>query len=162
MTKKNDMRKTETEYGYYSKLLKEPFDTIEELQEAEEAYYAKQKAKEDAANVRKAEASKVEDAFRALNAAKKSYKADLAEITQLYADALKGVELEFSNRKAELNRQLSEAEQIYKDALKSFTEKYPEGYRLHLKDGDYESVISTEAKTDASEITNLFDLLFRF
>ena len=55
MTKKNDTRKVNVEYGYFSKLLKEPFDTIEELQEAEEAYYAKQKAKEDAAAMKKAD-----------------------------------------------------------------------------------------------------------
>ena len=38
-------------YGYYSRVLKEPFDTLTELAEAEEAYYAKLKAKEDAKRI---------------------------------------------------------------------------------------------------------------
>ena len=39
-------KKNHVEYGYYSKLLKEPFDSIEDLKAAEAAYNAKMKAKE--------------------------------------------------------------------------------------------------------------------
>ena len=45
-TNKNENQKSVQSFAYYSRLLKEPFDTVEELNEAEEAYYAKQKAKE--------------------------------------------------------------------------------------------------------------------
>ena len=49
-------KKTDVSYGYYSKVLMKPFDTIEELQIAEGEYYAKIKAKEDAAKAKKADA----------------------------------------------------------------------------------------------------------
>ena len=32
--------KPDSEYSYYSRVLKEPFDSVEDLKEAEEAYYA--------------------------------------------------------------------------------------------------------------------------
>ena len=38
---KNNTNK-DMSYSFYSRVLKEPFDSIEELKEAEEAYYAKQ------------------------------------------------------------------------------------------------------------------------
>ena len=77
MEKKNINAKTKnTTYDcmFYSKVLKEPFNSIEELMEAEEAYYAKLKAKEDKAAEKKADAVKVEEAFKSLNASRKAYK----------------------------------------------------------------------------------------
>ena len=76
---RNTTKKDVQDYGYYSKVLKEPFDSIEELKEAEEAYYARLKAKEDQAAAKKAEAKKVEDTFIALNAVRKAYKAEMQE-----------------------------------------------------------------------------------
>jgi multidrug resistance efflux pump len=88
MIKKNEARKANVVYGYYSKLLQKPFDSVEELYEAEEAYYAMQKAKDDAAAQKKADAQKVEDAFKALNTARRSFKEDLTQLTKEYAESL--------------------------------------------------------------------------
>ena len=50
----------ETEnYGYYSKVLKQPFDTLEELRAAEEKVKALEKAKDE----KKEDAKKVNDAY---------------------------------------------------------------------------------------------------
>ena len=50
--------KTEN-YGYYSKVLKQPFDTLEELRAAEEKVKALEKAKDE----KKEDAKKVNDAY---------------------------------------------------------------------------------------------------
>jgi chromosome segregation ATPase len=159
MTKKNDTRKTNVEYGYFSKLLKEPFDSIEELQEAEEAYNEKLKAKEDAAATKKADAKKVEDAFKALNAARKSYKEDLAQLTKEYAESLDNLKKAFELGKKDIHDKLAEAEDVYSEALKEFTTKY-DSYHVTLKDGDFETTLSkqTSDNTPTKKPIDIFDL----
>jgi 23S rRNA pseudoU1915 N3-methylase RlmH len=159
--KKNDTRKTNVEYGYYSKLLKEPFDSLNELTMAEEAYYAKQKAKEDAAAHKKADAQKVEDAFKALNAARKIYKEELAQLTKEYAESLENLKKAFELGKKDINDKLAGAEGVYQAALKEFTEKYDQ-YHLTLKDGDFETTIEKQTSEDvpAKKPVDIFDLLF--
>ena len=162
MTKKNDTRKTDVGYGYYSKLLKEPFDSIEELQKAEEAYYAKQKAKEDAAAQKKADALKVEDAFKALNAARKTYKENLTQLTKEYAESLDNLKKAFELGKKDIHNQLAEAEEAYQAALKEFDTAHPEGYHVTLHDGDFETTLSKQASgslsTKPTDIFDIFDI----
>lgn len=164
MIKKNETRKANAVYGYYSKLLQKPFDSVEELYEAEEAYYAMQKAKDDAAAQKKADAQKVEDAFKALNTARKSFKEDLTQLTKEYAESLENLKKAFELGKKDINNQLAEAEDAYETALKEFTDKYPEGYHLTLKDGDFETTISSQVETyekDYSDFVNsFFNILF--
>lgn len=156
-------------YGYYSRVLKEPFDTLTELAEAEEAYYAKLKAKEDAASQKKADAQKVEEAFKALNAARKEYKEELTTLTTEYSEELEHLKKAFELGKQDINDKFVAAEDAYAAALKEFTDKYPEGYHLTLRDGDFETTISgskttmTEPKKPASNVktlADLFDLMF--
>ena len=97
----------QTTYGFYSRVLNTPFDTVEELLEAEEAYYAKQKAKEEKANQKKADATEVENAFKALNAARKIYKETLTGITEAYAETLKELKEEFETARDEANHPIS-------------------------------------------------------
>ena len=131
------------DYGFYSRLLNEPFDTVEALVAAEEAYKAKQKAKEDKAAAKKADAKKVEEAFKNLNLARKTYKADLNEATDVYREALTTLKSTFEETANRVRANLAAAEDAYKAALKEFADKYPEGYHLTLKDGDFETTISS-------------------
>ena len=166
----NNVRKEERDYIYYSKLLKEPFETIGELKEAEAAYYAKLKAKEDAAAQKKADALKVEDAFKALNTARKSYKEDLTALTTEYSENLKKLKELFEKERAAIQDELAKAEEAYSTALKGFTNKYPEGYHLTLKDGDFETTISSNVTNSANNksdinhslIADIFDHMFRW
>jgi len=160
MTKKND-KNVNVEYGYYSKLLKEPFDSLNELTMAEEAYYAKQKAKEDAAAQKKADAQKVEDAFKALNVARKTYKENLTQLTKEYAESLDNIKKAFELGKKDITLKLAEAEDVYQAALKEFTEKYDQ-YHLTLKDGDFETTIEKQTSENApvKKPVDIFDLLF--
>lgn len=158
----DNMKKNNIAYGYYSKILKEPFDSIEELKDAEEAYFAKQKAKEDKAAAKKADALKVEEAFKGLNAARKLYKSELLEVTNLYRENLTKLKDKFEKDRAAVQLRLAEAEETYNTALKTFSEKYPEGFHITLKDGDFETTInhSSEFK-DNTKFTDLFDLFLK-
>ncbi len=157
MNKKNN----NVEYSYYSKLLKQPFDSVKELQEAEEAYNEKLKAKEDAAATKKADAKKVEDAFKALNAARKSYKEDLTQLTKEYAEALEELKKAFELGKKDIAGKLATAENDYQAALKAFTDKY-DNYHMTLKDSDFETTISKQTSETApvKNSIDLFDLFF--
>lgn len=160
--------KAEQSYSYYSKVLKEPFDSVEELKVAEEAYYAKLKAKEDKANKKKADAKKVEDAFKALNVARKVYKDELTMLTRDYSESLTRLKTALESERNKIKATLAAAEENYSKALKAFTEQYPEGYHLTLKDGDFETTIdsrcsakeSSAKNTDISELTELINWIF--
>lgn len=159
------MKKTTTnDYGFYSRVLNQPFDSIEELKQAEAAHYEKLKAKEDAANKKKADAKKVEDAFKALNAARKAYKEDLTQLTKEYAESLENLKKAFELGKKDISNKLAEAETAFDVAHKAFTEKHPEGYHLTLKDGDFETTISMQTTDDTvktgSDFPKLADSIF--
>ena len=155
----NKKTNNNVEYAYFSRLLKEPFDTIEELQEAEEAYYARQKAKEDAAAKKKADALKVEDAFKALNAARKIYKENLTQLTKEYAESLDNLKKAFELGKKDIHDRLAEAEEAYQAALKEFDTAHPEGYHVTLHDGDFETTLSKQTSGGVSNRpTDIFDI----
>ena len=151
----------QTTYGFYSRVLNTPFDTVEELLEAEEAYYAKQKAKEEKALQKKADATEVENAFKALNVARKVYKETITGITEAYAETLKELKEEFEAARDEANQDLAKAEEAYSTALKNFTEKY-DSYHMTLKDGDFETTISSQKQvnTKPRAVYDLFDYIF--
>ena len=162
---KKPTENTSLGYGFYSNVLKKPFDNLAELKRAEEVYYAELKAKEDKASQKKADAQKVEDAFKALNAARKEYKEKLTQLTQEYANELANLEKAFKLGKTDIQNALAAAEETYSKALKEFTDKH-ESYHLTLRDGDFETTISgsskvnTNASADANKVFNIFDLLF--
>jgi DNA repair exonuclease SbcCD ATPase subunit len=145
---KKENIKQEPTYAFYSKVLKEAFDTVEELMEAEEAHYAKIKAKEDQANQKKADAAKVEEAFKALNTARRSYKEALTQLTKEYAESLENLKKAFELGKKDINSKLAQAEDQYDAALKDFTDKY-DHYHMTLKDGDFETTISRQSEAEA-------------
>ena len=171
MTKKTT-EKEAINYGFYSKVLQKPFDSLSELKAAEEVYYAEQKAKADKAAQKKAEAQKVEDAFKALNAARKEYKENLTQLTKEYSEALADLKKAYELGKKDIHDALAKAEDNYSTALKEFTAAHPEGYHLTLKDGDFETTISGSTKVSNASNTketpktntaiSLFDLLFNF
>ena len=156
-------------YAYYSRVLNEAFDTVEELKLAEEAYFAKLKAKEDKAAQKKADATKVEDAFKALNAARKTYKEKLVQLTTEYSEALTELKKAFELGKKDIQGNLAKAEDAYAKALKDFTDKY-EQYHFTLRDGDFETTISNKKietdklfeKSSFKEAKDLLDLIFKF
>ncbi len=147
------------DYGFYSNVLKKPFERLEDLKKAEYAYFAEQKAKEAKATQKKADAQKVEDAFKALNAARKTYKEKLSQLTQEYADELARLKKAFELGKKDIHNTLAAAEEAYSAALKEFNDAHPEGYHVTLRDGDFETTLSKHTSGDVSDKhTSIFDI----
>lgn len=153
--------KATRDYSYYSRVLNKPFDSIEELKDAEAIYYAELKTKEDKAALKKAEAKKVEDAFVALNASRKAYKESLTALTTKYSEDLIALKNAFETARNDIKANLAKAEDAYSAAIKEFTDKYPEGYHLTLKDGDFETTISgsTTKATNAFDTNRAFQMI---
>jgi chromosome segregation ATPase len=140
-----------TNYSYYSRVLNKPFDSLSELRAAEAEHFSRLKAKEDKAAQKKADAKKVEDAFIALNATRKAYKDELNVLTTEYSKNLIALKEAFEEARDDIKVRLAKAEDEYSAAIKAFTDKYPEGYHLTLKDGDFETTISGSTNKSSSE-----------
>ena len=147
---KHTGEKETLDYGFYSNVLKKPFESLVELKRAEEVYYAEQKVKNDKATQKKADAAKVEESFKALNAARKDYKEKLTQLTTEYSEEFTRIKKAFELGKKDLQTKLANAEDTYATALKEFTEKY-DNYHMTLKDGDFETTISGTTKFSKSE-----------
>lgn len=131
---------------FYSDLTKKIYDTAEELEAAEAEL---KKAEEEKANktaVRKKDASKVEDAFKLRNQARRNYNKQIVKLRKEYGEALAKIKEEFNKGVDEANKIKNEAEEAYDAAFKEFTGKYKD-YHLTLRDGDNVVTISSEKNT---------------
>lgn len=153
--------KTELDYGFYSNILKKPFERLEDLKKAEYVYQEELKAKEERAAAKKADAQKVEDAFKALNAARKTYKEKLGQLTTEYSEALTELKKAYDLGKKDITSKLAEAEDAYSKALKEFTDAHPEGYHITLKDGDFETTISGKSNLETDKTSDVYSDFFR-
>ena len=153
------------DYGFYSRVLQKPFDSLNELAAEEQKYYDELKAKEDKAAQKKADAQKVEDAFKALNAARRTFKEKTAQLCEEYSAELATLKKAFELGQKDLESALASAEGAYKTALKEFQDKY-ENYHMTLKDGDFETTISNQVKRDVKAeadkdiVSDILKLLF--
>ncbi len=160
------------DYGYYSRLLKKDFDTVEQLKKAEAAYYAAQEQKQIKAAEKKSDAEKVQDAFKALNAARKTFKEDSVSLDEQYCAGVKQLKKKYEESRKAILAKLEKSETDYAAALKAFTDKYPEGYHLTLKDGDFETTIDSKSSSSTSSsasdkpftcnFSDLFNVFFGF
>ena len=157
---KQSTEKTVLDYGFYSNVLQKPFERLDDLKKAEYVYYEEQKAKADKAAQKKADAKKVEDAFKALNAARKMYKEDLTQLTKEYSEELENLKKAFDLGKKDIHNKLAAAEEAYSKSLSDFTAAHPEGYHVTLRDGDFETTISHQVETSETDHSDFFDDLF--
>lgn len=152
----------EFSYGYYSKVLNKPFDTLEELCKEEQEFLAAEEAKKQAAEARKNQAAVVEDAFKARNAARREYNTKLVEARKIYNDAIVAAKKTFNDALNDAAAIKDKAEEAYNTALKEFTAKY-ESYHMTLKDGDNVVTISNTSdknfETMGEEFNSLLDSL---
>lgn len=150
------------DYSYYSRVLGKVFESLKELKEEEAKYYAAQEAKAAAAKAKKAEATVVEDAWRALNAARKEFRTASAAAIQKYNNTMITAKQDYVKESDAARSALATAEEAYSKALKEFTAKHPEGFHLTLKDGDYETTISKSAEKTAETRTDFSDFFTEF
>jgi len=148
---------------YYSEILNKNFDSVEDLEKAEEEHKAEQAKKEEAKALVKKESSEVEDSFKARNAARKAYNEKLVEARKIYNEALRKAKDEFEASLKESTETLEKAEADYDTRLKAFQKAHPEGYHITLKDGDnvvtYTSnQIDYPVKSISKEFDDILDL----
>jgi phenylalanyl-tRNA synthetase alpha subunit len=151
MTKKNNdvnnpINPETPSYGFYSKLLNKPFDSLSELMAAEKAYNDEQALKEEKALAKKADAKKVEDAFKTLNSVKREFNAAVIEARKIYNNSVAAAKKAYETAIAEATNLKNTAEETYDSILKDFIKKHPEGYHLTLKDGD--NVVTYSSQSD--------------
>ena len=168
MKKNTTTEKESLGYGFYSNVLQKPFERLEDLKKAEYVYYEEKKAKEDKAAQKKNDAQVVEGAFKALNAARKDYKEKLSQLTKEYSEELDSLKKAYELGKKDIHNTLAAAEENYKAALKEFTDKY-DTYHLSLKDGDFETTISSQTTNDTAKASinsarfaDIIDALFNW
>ena len=135
----------EANYGYFSKLLNKPFDTLDALVAAEKAEIESRNAKLKKSEEKKSDAKKVEDAFKAVNAAKKTYDAEVLESQKACAKIIADAKAAYAQAVEASRKKVDAAEAKYAEALKEFTSKHPEGYHMTFRDGDTVTSISHAA-----------------
>lgn len=147
---------------YYSEKLKKLFDTESELTVAEKVVDEENEKKKLASEQKKEEASKVEDAFKARNAARREYNTKLVEARKIYNDAIIAAKKTFNETLTSATEAKDKAEEAYNTALKEFTAKY-ESYHMTLKDGDNVVTISNASdknfETMGKEFNSFLDSL---
>lgn len=134
---------------FYSEKLDKMFDSEKELLKAEDtAFKAEQEAKAKSL-AKKAEAKVVEDAFKAHNAAKKTFNTNVIARRKKYAADLAALKDAYdADIKVESDK-LDAAAKVYDEALKEFTAKHPEGFHMTLKDGDNVVTLQSNRGFDA-------------
>jgi regulator of protease activity HflC (stomatin/prohibitin superfamily) len=147
---------------FYSEKLKKLFDTEKDLVAAEKVVDEENEKKKLASEQKKEEASKVEDAFKARNAARREYNTKLVEARKIYNDAIIAAKRTFNETLTSATEAKDKAEEAYNTALKEFTAKY-ESYHMTLKDGDNVVTISNASdknfETMGKEFNSFLDSL---
>ena len=141
---------------YYSEILDKKFDTEKELKVAEKEHEEAETKKAEAKALVAKESEKVQDAFKARNAARKAYNEKLVVLRKAYNEALRAAEKEFTDGLKEVTEAKDKAEADYSTKLSEFQKAHPEGYRITLKDGD-NVVTLTSTPTEIRSINKEFD-----
>ena len=102
-------------YGYYSKLLNKPFDTLADLEAAEAEYRKANEEKLRLAEEKRADAKKVEDAYKHLLEVKKKAQEEIREAEEMYLKEQKsfiqkhkGYHMTYTNRNGEESLSVSD------------------------------------------------------
>lgn len=134
---------------FYSEKLNKMFDTDKELLVAEEAAFKAEQEAKAKSLAKKNEAKVVEDAFKAHNAAKKTFNTAVMARRKKYAEDLAALKAAYdADIKVESDK-LDAAAKAYDAAFKEFTAKHPEGFHMTLKDGDNVVTLQSNRSQDA-------------
>ena len=142
---------------YYSEILNKNFDKVEDLEKAEKEHAEAEQRKADAKALVAKESEKVQDAFKARNAARRAYNEKLIELRKAYNEAVKQAEKEFTDGLKEVTEAKDKAEVDYDEKLRAFQNAHPEGYRICLKDGDNVITMSSSPAEFRRNLNKEFD-----
>lgn len=153
---------------FYSEHLDKLFSTVEELKAAEKDATEKETAKKKASEEKKAEAKVVEDAYKAHNAAKRTYNENVLALRKQYDADLRALKKAFDEAVAAEAKVLDETAVNFDTTLKEFTAKHG-SFHMTLHDGDNVLTLSSnqnEIKTpsfwDPISFWDEWTKLFRF
>lgn len=129
-------------YGYYSKVLNKPFDTLQELQEAELEVKRQEEAKKNALACKKQDVEVVKSAIA------KRIETDI----QAKKEAAKAYE-EYLAKLDEIKNSQAEAKKAERDALNEFCSKYKEGFHdtITVDDIQYKFDYSTSGNVSFTD-----------
>lgn len=149
---------------FYSEVTKKLYESEEELKIAEKAVADEETKKVEAAKAKKADAQKVEEAFKANNEAKREYNAKVVAARKTYNESVAAAKKSFDEAISDAVNLKNSAEESYDKILKDFIAKHPEGYHLTLKDGD--NVVTLSSQTDSfstimKDYNNLLDFFVK-
>lgn len=141
----------ELNYGFYSKVLNKPFDTLAELQAAEDEVKKAEEAKHNAIVTKKSDAEKVKAAIK--NRIEVGLEAKKAQ-----AEAYK----EYLAKLDEIEAKITEAKKQENAALQEFCGKYKEGFHdtLTVNDIQYKVDYSTNGVSFSDPVEQLFKAFF--
>jgi hypothetical protein len=148
------------EYGFYSKKLQKPFDTLEELLKAEEVAELEARAKAEAAAAKKADANKVEEAFKKVNEAKKIMNETIDEASKVYAEEMKTAKDKYIATVDQAEQAYILAEKEYKEKLSEFSKAHG-NFHMTLKDGDVVSTVSRQQSSEVDPATEFLKSVLR-
>jgi hypothetical protein len=151
---------TSNEYGFYSKKLQKPFDTLEELLKAEEAAELEARAKAEAAAAKKADATKVEEAFKKVNEAKKIMNETIDVASKAYAEEMKAAKDKYIATVDQAEVAYLAAEKEYKEKLSEFSKAHG-NFHMTLKDGDVVSTVSRQQSSEVDPATEFLKSILR-
>lgn len=126
---------------FFSEKLNKLFDDEASLLEAEKVAAEAEAKKAEASQQKKADAEKVEEAFKARNEARREFNAKLIELRKDYRAAVTAAKEHYEAATAEITEIKDKAEEAYSEALSEFTKKH-QNYHLTLKDGDNVTTLS--------------------
>ena len=133
---------------YYSEKLDRMFETEADLVKEETKAAEAEEKKTKASKQKKEDANKVEIAFKARNAAKRTYNEKVFALKKKYNEDILNLRATFEAAVKAEAEALQTAESNYDSELKEFIKKHPEGYHMTLKDGDNVVTISNTHDTD--------------
>ena len=131
---------------FYSDMTKKLYESEEELKTAEKEVADAEAKKVEASKAKKEDALKVEEAFKANNAARREYNAKVLAARKAYNEAVAAAKKAFDAAVSDASNVKDAAEKHYDKMLKEFTKKYT-SYHLSLKDGDNVTTISSDVGT---------------
>lgn len=160
------MKKNDIAYAYYSKVLNKPFDTVEELKEAEETYFAKieaeKVAKDSVAKELENDKATLAKAFNERNQAHADYNENMLKLVKLYHEDLTKLKESFESDKARIQTSLENADSKYSIIVKDFMTKHPGGFSIETVDGETKVMLNKKAKQSPSETITRFSNLYKF
>lgn len=121
------------DYGYYSKVLNKPFDSITEMRAEEKKYQDAQREKEELANKKRTRAKEVEDAYNASMEVRK-------EAKKLIDDA-----------KTKASEMIAEVDKKYEDLKNKFISDY----------GSFHMTYTSDNSGTTTTVSDLIDSIFK-